>query len=156
MCCCSCFLYYSYMVDGFGIYSLFFLLLYCCLCICEEQTNAPKLNVNMRWKRIMCIQRKTEKTNRLKRMRYLYYIYMCKLWQSLRFYGYSNFAEKKTKIVGDFRFETWFTSSYNLDAILMSFHYSMNIFGVMNVFNFGWQVQCHGFQLCFSTHKISW
>lgn len=39
------------------------------------------------------------------------------------------FCRKKTKIVGDFRFETWFTSSYNLDAILMSFHFTMDIFG---------------------------
>lgn len=101
ICICAAAVHVSYIIltwSTVSVYIHFFLLLYCCLCICEKQTNAPKLNVNMRWKRIMCIQRKTEKTNRLKRMRYLYYIYMCKLWQSLRFYGYSNFAEKKQKL----------------------------------------------------------
>lgn len=79
----------------------------------------------------MCIQRKTEKTNRLKRMRYLYYMYIHVqiVAESKVLWLFQFCRKKKTKIVGDFRFETWFTSSYNLDAILMSFHYSMNIFG---------------------------
>lgn len=79
ICVCAAAVHVSYIIltwSTVSVYIHFFLLLYCCLCICEEQTNAPKLNVNMRWKRIMCIQRKTEKTNRLKRMRYLYYMYI--------------------------------------------------------------------------------
>lgn len=156
MCCCSCFLYYSYMVDGFGIYSLFFFIVILLLMHMRRANKCAKTKCEyaMEENHVYSAKDRENQSSQAYEI-FILYIHVQIVAESKVLWLFQFCRKKTTKIVGDFRFETWFTSSYNLDAILMSFHYSMNIFGVMNVFNFGLQVQCHGFQLCFSTHKIS-